>query len=328
MRRCAGTHFDPDVVQALVACLEDEAARLHRRLRRAAHGPASARRVSLPERRRRRIAAAAGRAARRQSALGRALDARRGRPAHRRRRDGGLVLDGLGRSLATPAGLPASAGRRGRSVDASFRSRAGTPSSSSTWRWCPAAPTPRGRSWRSAASARRRRRAPRAPTSSGSSGRSTSTSTAASCSPTAASWSTTAAPRRSASWGGRCGPARIPRARGSTPSTPTTATSTAASTRCSWPASPPRCTTACGAPTAPRSGPGSGCGRTATTDGRLIVDGIVADVTERHTMLTELAEASARLASIAEAVDHYFYTAEQVERAAPAAGLPGPRPRA
>jgi diguanylate cyclase (GGDEF)-like protein len=47
-------------------------------------------------------------------------------------------------------------------------------------------------------------------------------------------------------------------------------------------------------------------------DGRLIVDGIVADVTERQAMLTELAEASARLASIAEAVDHYFYTAEQV----------------
>ena len=32
MRRCAGSHFDPDVVQALVACLDDEAARLHRRL--------------------------------------------------------------------------------------------------------------------------------------------------------------------------------------------------------------------------------------------------------------------------------------------------------
>jgi HD-GYP domain-containing protein (c-di-GMP phosphodiesterase class II) len=32
LRRCAGTHFDPEVVQALVACLEDEAARLRRRL--------------------------------------------------------------------------------------------------------------------------------------------------------------------------------------------------------------------------------------------------------------------------------------------------------
>jgi diguanylate cyclase (GGDEF)-like protein len=32
MRRCSGTHFDPAVVQALVACLEDEAARLRRRL--------------------------------------------------------------------------------------------------------------------------------------------------------------------------------------------------------------------------------------------------------------------------------------------------------
>ena len=32
MRRCAGTHFDPAVVQALVACLEEEAARLQRRL--------------------------------------------------------------------------------------------------------------------------------------------------------------------------------------------------------------------------------------------------------------------------------------------------------
>jgi HD-GYP domain-containing protein (c-di-GMP phosphodiesterase class II) len=32
MRRCAGSQFDPDVVRALVTCLEDEQARLRRRL--------------------------------------------------------------------------------------------------------------------------------------------------------------------------------------------------------------------------------------------------------------------------------------------------------
>jgi PAS domain-containing protein len=54
---------------------------------------------------------------------------------------------------------------------------------------------------------------------------------------------------------------------------------------------------------------------TLLPDGRVLIDGVVIDVTERRRMTEQLAEASAMLTRVVEAIDEYLYTVEIVDGA-------------